>query len=128
MKINPKHIDRGARLKQVVAENGISITQLVRKTGISRSSYYNHIADRFLPIDILLKYGQVLKHDFLVDFPELSQYIVNENAMPYAQLSEASTIEEAVKQRDIWKEKYFEMLEKYHQLREELDARKQLKK
>lgn len=52
-------------LKQLVADNGISISKLVKKVGISRSSFYNHIEDPNLSVDILIKYGQILHVDIL---------------------------------------------------------------
>jgi len=116
-----KHIHRGALLQQYVEESGLSVTQLTKRVGYSRSSYYNHINDANLPIDILLKYGKVIKHDFFVDFPELMSNVLYEPHTDFASLSNAETIEEAIKQRDTWKEKYFELLEKYHLLKEKLE-------
>ncbi len=121
MKSKKKYSHRGELLLQIVAESGLSITQLVKKVGFSRSSYYNHITDAELPLDILLKYGKVLHHDFLEDFPDLLGNKVAETANSYTSLSHASTREEAERQRDIWKEKYYELLEKYHLLKEQME-------
>lgn len=101
----------------------MNITQLVKKVGVSRSAYYNHIADPQLPIDTLLKYGKVLHYDFMEDFPELFTNNLADGRDSYTQLSHAETKEEAEKQRDIWKEKYYELLEKYMALKEQQDGK-----
>ncbi len=113
MKINKKHIHRGEILQQVVAESGLSVTKVVQKAGFSRSSFYNHTTDPELPVDILLKYGTVLRYDFIENFPELLGNHVKEIIPKYTAESKAETIDEALKQRDAWREKYFELLEKY---------------
>lgn len=121
MKIKKKNIHRGALLQQYVADSGMNVTQVCKKAGFSRSSYYNHITDPNLPVDILLKYGKILHHDFIKDFPEILGNIVQESSDSYTALSKAETLEEAIRQRDIWKEKYFELLEKYHILKEQME-------
>jgi len=123
LKIKKKNIHRGQLLLQIIAESGLSITQLVKKVGISRSSYYNHTVDPELSLDILLKYGKVLRHDFMEDFPDLLGNKLNEADRNYVSLSKADTLEEAERQRDIWKDKYYVLLEKYHLLKEQIEER-----
>jgi hypothetical protein len=107
---------RGEVLQTVVNESGLSITSLVKRVGYSRSSYYNHILDPQLDFGILEQYGKVLKHDFSINFPERSSQLVQEDPEEY---NKPSTIEQAIKMAEKWKEKYYAVLEKYHQLLEE---------
>src|SRR5215216_1964680 len=107
---------RGEVLQTVVSDSGMSITLLVKRAGYSRSSYYNHILDPQLDLGILEQYGKVLKHDFSINFPEISNQVLHEDPEEY---NKPATIEQAVKQAERWKEKYYAVLEKYHQLLEE---------
>lgn len=113
MKINKKHKHRGELLQQIVAESGLTITFVTKKAGYSRSSYYNHIVDPDLPLEILIEYGNVLKYNFIEEFPEIFKNTLGESSQPYTPESKPDTIEEAIRQLNIWKEKYFELLEKY---------------
>ena len=107
---------RGEALQNVVAESGLSITLLVKRAGYSRSSYYNHILDPQLDFSILEQYGKVLKHDFSVNFPEMNRQLLQEDPEDY---NKPVTLEQAIKLVGVWKEKYYTVLEKYHQLLEE---------
>ncbi len=114
----------GEVLLQYVLESGMTRIALAKKAGYSKSAYNTHIKKRVLSLDILLKYGKALRHDFLTDFPHLIGNMLGEPAVDFDSLSTATTIEEAARQRDVWKTKYFELLEKYHQLKEEMDKLK----
>ena len=107
---------RGETLQNAVADSGLSITLLVKRVGYSRSSYYNHILDPELDFAILEQYGKVLKHDFSVNFPDINKQVLQEDPEDY---NKPTTIEQAIKLAEKWKEKYYAVLEKYHQLLEE---------
>ena len=113
MKINKKHTHRGALLRQIVSESGLTVTYIVKKTGFSRSSFYNHVNDANLPLDILMQYGAVLKYNFIEEFPELIKNTTHESNNTYKPDAKPETIEEAIWQCNQWKEKYFKLLEKY---------------
>lgn len=112
LKTKEKNIHRGEILEEAVRRSPLKITQLVKRMGISRSSYYNHIADPHLPFETLEQYGKVLQYDFTQDFPSMARYAFEEEVAPYG---EPSTLEEAVQQRDYWKNKYLVLLEEYLQ-------------
>jgi hypothetical protein len=118
LKNNNKKFHRGELLQQVVASAGMSITNLVRKAGYSRSSYYNHINDPELPIDILLNYGKILHVDLSIYFPELLENFVKEPSNFYLTETPPQTLEEAAKYIDEWKFRYYELLEKHQTLLE----------
>jgi hypothetical protein len=108
-----RNIHRGALLEAAVKASGISVTQIVKKMGISRGTYYNHKNDPHLSLDQLYQYGKVLKHDFSADLPQIRELELEEGDPGYNQ---PSTIEEAMEQRDYWREKYYQLMEKYHAL------------
>jgi hypothetical protein len=111
-----KHIHRGQLLENAIKASRLNIEFVAKKAGYSRASYYKHKEDNNLEYHILAAYGKALKHDFTEELPEMPKYLVEE---PEEQYGKAPTLQEAVKQRDKWKEKYYELLEKYNRLIEE---------
>ncbi|GAB3026239.1 hypothetical protein GCM10027051_33800 [Niabella terrae] len=112
------NLHRGELLKKIVDASGMNKTILIKKTGYkSTTSYYNHIEDKNLSAEILLKYGEALNYDFSSELPDVKRI--------KAMLSneEPATLNEAQKQIAYWKAKYYEILEKYNQILE-----RQLKK
>lgn len=111
-----KHIHRGQLLETAMKASRLNIEFVAKKAGYSRGSYYKHKLERDLDFHILAAYGRALKHDFTEDLPEMPKYLLEE---PEAQYGKTPTLQEALKQRDYWKEKYYELIEKYNQLIEE---------
>lgn len=101
-------------------ETGLSIERVARKAGYKRGTFYLHIKQPDLAPAILFKYGKALSHDFTTDIPELIPYLAGEPDAPYG--TDALTTEEAIRQRDEWKDKYYELLERYLHL---VDSRKE---
>ncbi len=116
LKTKGKYKHRGEVLQAVVNKNSTNITQLVKRMGISRGTYYNHIQDPDLPFDLLERYGKILDYDFTNDFTEMHKYTLEEPSAPYG---EPSTLEEAIKQRDYWRSQTDHWKNKYIQLLEE---------
>jgi hypothetical protein len=115
LKTKGKHTHRGEVLEAAVKKSPLSITELVKRMGISRGTYYNHIEENGLSFETLEKYGKIIGYDFTQDFPEMKKYVIEEPAAPYG---EPKTLDEAIKQRDYWrrqadqwKDKYIELLE-----------------
>lgn len=113
LKTKGRNIHRGEILEAAVKESPITITKLTRQMGISRGTYYNHISDPHLAFEQLVKYGRVLKHDFTQDFPEMKKYTFEEPEIHY---STPLTIQEALEQRDYWKDKYYQLMEQFHKV------------
>lgn len=83
---------------------------------ISRTTYYNHINNKDLSIDIIAKYGRAIGYNFSSEFPEIRR------AEAFINTKEPKTFEEAMTERNIWREKYYEVLEKYNNCMERLDT------
>ncbi|MET1055385.1 MAG: hypothetical protein ABWY16_08765 [Pedobacter sp.] len=101
-------IHKGEFLNGLVRKKGIKIKVLTQAAGFDRSTFYNHIKQPNLSFGILLKYGKILNHDFAEDFPEM----ITDQKKPS---SVQPSYEELAEEKDYWKEKYFHMLELYHQ-------------
>jgi hypothetical protein len=107
---------RGEILQAVIESSGYSIVAAAERAGYSRSSYYYHIMDPDLSFEILQKYGKAINYDFRNDFPDMSQHVLEEDDAKYIK---PTNLEQAIREIDRWREKYFELLEKYGQLLEE---------
>jgi hypothetical protein len=99
-----RNIHRGALLDKIVREGSTNITQMVKKLNISRGTFYNHTKDPNLSYEQLAKYGKVIKHDFSQDLPEMKKFVFEEPDVPYGI---PKTFEEAIEQRDYWRERYY---------------------
>lgn len=108
------NIHRGEVLKSLIAASDLNITIVTNRAGYNRSSYYNHILIPDLSYSILRKYGRALNHDFSREFPEMRSYDHLED--PQVLYGGTPTIAGLTKQRDDWKDKYLQLLEKYNQL------------
>lgn len=98
-------------MKAVVKRSKETISEIVKKAGYSRASYYNlHITNPELPYGILEIYGKVLNYDFSDHLPDMINYTTTKQKI---------TLEQAIKERDYWKDKYVNLLEKYNILVEE---------
>ena len=113
LKTKEKHTHRGEVLKAAVRKVSFKITLLTKRMGISRGTYYNHIEDPNLSFELLERYGKIIKYDFTADFPEMQKYAMEESVENYGA---PTTFEEAVSQMNYYKEKYFQLLEKYTSL------------
>jgi hypothetical protein len=109
-------VHRGQLLKRIVKNSDLSITTIAKRAGYSRATYYNHIEVKSLSLGILERYGNALGHDFSMEIPEISQIKSFTEREPLS-------IQEAIMQRDQWRSKYFELIEKYKTLLEEKVAK-----
>lgn len=114
---------RGKILEEVVRkwcdQSGFSITALSKKIGQNPSSTYRQFEKEDLPFYIIQKFGKSMGHDFRVEFPEMEDdmgYAVPGAAEIDSKIYEPITLLQAIQQRDTWKNKYLELMEKYNAL------------
>jgi hypothetical protein len=113
-------VHRGQLLAAAVEASRLNKEEVAEKAGYSRSAYYKHIDNRDLEYHILMAYGKALGHDFTEDLPEMPKYLLEEPDEGY---NKPFNLEEAIRQRDLWKDKYIELLEKYNKLIESRNQR-----
>ena len=89
-------------LEAAVADGHVNITQMVKRMGISRGTYYNHINDPTLSYEQLDKYGKVIGRDFTEALPEMKRFLLEE---PEGVYKKPKTFEEAVEQAELWRDK-----------------------
>ena len=105
-------------MQQAVEKTGVPIKLVAQRAGYKRVTYYLHRKTEDLSLDILAKYSRAIGHDFSEEIPGMKHFIVEDEGVIYH--NEPSTIEEAIKQRNEWKEKYYALMEKYHKYIEEI--------
>lgn len=125
--VKQKEVHRGQLLKNAADASGMTVEAIVQKMGYSsRNTYYNHTQKQQLSFKILERYGKVLKVDFAQEIDELKPFTASEPETTY--LGTPSTIEDAIRQRDYYVKLYWEKLEEFRKLEEELKTFKQEKK
>lgn len=103
-------IDRGAVLKKAVKNSGIPITEVARRAGYGRVTYYLHAQNADLKLDILDKYATAINYDFRDEIPEMVEYYERkrENSL--------STFEKIEAERDFWRDEYARVLKEKNDL------------
>jgi transcriptional regulator with XRE-family HTH domain len=88
----------GETIERIIRREGHSISEVAKSIGISRRSLYSWFLQARIKVDLISKIGQVINYDFSKEFPELYSESANDD------------------DTGIWKEKYFNLLEKYNAL------------
>lgn len=90
---------RGKLLEKVLNNHGMGVTSFAKKMGVNRATPYNWFEEPNLPIDILIRAGKYLYHDFSDDIPELKNAIrmVQEPQEPYGISKKLETV---IQQKD----------------------------
>lgn len=115
---------RGKILEEAVRKwcesNAFTIIALSKKLGQNPSTTYRQFEKDDLPFHVIKKFGRAMNHDFRVEFPEIdNEEVFN---VPTSQTEqevpgyEPMTILQALQQRDAWRSKYYDLLEKYNEL------------
>jgi len=106
-----RRIHRGEMLKRVVENCGIPITKVTKKAGYkTTTSYYRHIESADLSLEIIQKYAAAIGYDFSTEIPEIKE------AQAFIENESPQTIQQAIKERDYWRDKYYNLLEKNNEL------------
>jgi predicted transcriptional regulator len=110
---------RGEFVKLAVVRSGISFGYLADKLKIHRNSLLNWWEKEDLSIDKIIKIGQIIKHDFSKEIPEINELLyVEEPISTFNKIKPVgiSSVEECMSKLEHWKEKYYNLLEQNNQL------------
>jgi hypothetical protein len=94
---------RGEIVADVVRKNNFPIKLLAEKLNISRNTVYNKFKEQDLSYDLIVRIGDIIRHDFSLDFPEIKTTVGLDSRN---QISELWHLEQ----------KYTRLLEKYNKL------------
>lgn len=115
--INSK-VHRGKILHAAAKRGTKTIVRIACEAGYEKSSFYMHIKQAQLPLDILFKYRKAIPHQFEMEIPEMSVYL-DQNLIKKA-IEKKSTYEELQLEKDFWRDKFYMLLEEHHKLLKEL--------
>lgn len=113
MKKSKRILSRGEVLYQVAKTSPLSLKEIIKKAGYKYPTFYVHIKREDLPYETLARYGKALNHDFTNEFPEMADYILNDDPNLY---NNQLSYEDLLKERDKWLSKYQEQAERYQRL------------
>lgn len=112
------NIHYGELLREAADKSDLSITQIAKRAGFNRSTFYNHIVNPDLAFHILERYAKVLQFDFATVIPEMRKFQRFEEPNILYKIPE--NMEEAIQQRDAWRDRYYDLLERYNSLIEDV--------
>lgn len=97
---------KGEIVEKAVRQSGIPIAKVAKRIGKSRKWMYNAFANPQLSIDYILSIGKIIGHDFSKDLDDIKRLsMVEEKVVPtYVKPEEDAAF---------WKNKYYELLDKY---------------
>ncbi len=101
----------GKLLQAAVKKTGLNIDVVTKKAGYKRGTYYLHIKQKNLDAGILKKYARAIGYDFSNELPHIMNTVFEEEDHVYKK--QPLTLDEAIKQINEWKEKYYTLMEKY---------------
>jgi hypothetical protein len=94
-------ISRGKILADEVKKTGLKITELVKRVGYQYSTYFSHVNNPNLSLEILAKYGKAIGHDFSKEIPEMVPFVTADpQPNAYEEMSREALIRELHKQKD----------------------------
>jgi hypothetical protein len=114
--MNTKH--HGQLIEKIVRSNGHSITDIARLTHVNRRSVYNWFNQAKLKPRTIRSIGDAIRYDFTGVFPEYEEEINTRPAMVLA--STVSKRNHNHNDKNDWKDKYIELLERHAQLLKQL--------
>ena len=108
---------RGQKLREELEKfmgiSGLSLTAIAKKAGYDQSTPYRHFEKEDLPQHIISRYAEKIDYDFSMAFPELIDLGITTVEKANA------TIQNEINEVQKWKEKYFDLLQKYTALLED---------
>jgi hypothetical protein len=111
--MNTKH--HGQLIEKIVRSNGHSITDIARLTHVNRRSVYNWFNQAKLKPRTIRSIGDAIRYDFTGVFPEYREEI-NTRSMVVL----PATASKLDHDRNDWKDKYIELLERHAKLLKQL--------
>ena len=108
-------IHLGNVLEQVLRMKHIKISELSRKLKVSRRTIYNWFEQENLKLQIILKVGELIGHDFSAELPDT---FIRKHRHILIEEEKSSTKDIDVESDSVyyWMNKYISLLEKYNSL------------
>lgn len=107
-------IHRGLILHRVAKLHKKTILQICEDAKVDQSTFYYHKGKADLPFEILYKYAVAMDYYFTTEIPEFTEWLKDNNLLRRA--NKELSMEEIIKERDMWKDKYYSLLEEHNKL------------
>ncbi len=107
-------MNKGKIVELVIRRNSLSISELSRRLHVSRRSIYNWFEQSELNLDVICKIGEVLDHDFSLDFPDL--FNTKESKLFDARNFLGTQEETQQNSVSYWRNKYINLLERHNEM------------
>lgn len=99
-------IHKGEIIEKAVRSSGFSISTLAKRLNKSRRHIYNIFENPNVGLELILEIGKIIKYDFTDEIPIFEKSRTNTSHIVIENKDEEKS----------WKDKYFELLEKYNEL------------
>lgn len=104
----------GEILRKAIDKSEFSVKEVCKRARIARATLYGVFEQDQPRLEYFIKVGKVIKHNFASEIPELSTQVSEDPAEYGSRSKHNKTAEQAVN----WRQKYYELLEKYTKLLE----------
>ncbi|HKG06523.1 MAG TPA: hypothetical protein VKB19_08710 [Pedobacter sp.] len=112
-------LHQGQLIERVIRRNGYSITEIANYTHVNRRSIYNWFNQRYVKPSNILMVGKAIGYDFSQDFPELSEWQLDQitenpkklQVPKHVGIKPAKTVV-----NEEWQSKYITLLERHNEL------------
>ncbi|MBL4677992.1 MAG: helix-turn-helix transcriptional regulator [Mucilaginibacter sp.] len=99
----------GEKVKSIIRRSRYSVSELAAALKVTRRTVYNWLNDQNLKRDTIYKIGQLLRHDFSIEFPNLFRSRDFQFDGPLSFRINPS-------ESEYFKDRYLELLQKYNDL------------
>lgn len=96
----------GQTVEYIIRKRGYNISDLAKSLNVSRRTLYNWFIQPRLRLDIIYSIGNIIGHNFSVEFPEM--FLPNQ----FEVFQKHDLSDELLSTK--WKDKYMTLLEKYN--------------
>jgi hypothetical protein len=109
-----KKMHKGQILEKAIRQSGVPIANIARRMSKSRVWLYNLFQNEQVSIDIILKIGEIIHHDFKNEI--LSEKEAKRVRAILEEPEEDKNTSQKLNKEDYWKDKYLQLLEKHNDL------------
>lgn len=103
-------LHKGEILERAIRKHRFPITLLAKRLGKSRQHIYNLFEYPDVPLELMIKIGKIIQHDFSSELKELAQIPIE------YKLEAISKPDISFETVNYWKSKYFELLDLHKKL------------
>jgi predicted transcriptional regulator len=110
---------RGEIVEGILRKSGVPIARVAKLLGVSRPTIYNKLDDMQLDYGFILRVGQIIKHDFTREFPDIFEHSQPEEVNEQLALPAASALPIEMELLEMQR-KYITLMEEHLQLLRQL--------